>query len=214
MPNKINDTRRDFEKGSLLEADLPKDPYLLLESWVQHALNLSISDANAMNLATVDANGFPTSRIVLARGISANGIKFFTNYDSLKGQELNASNKASVNFFWSTLERQVRVLGHVSKISAKESDEYFASRPRESQLGAWTSPQSKPILNRDVLDRRFQEMEAKFSQVENIPRPDHWGGFILKPISFEFWQGRASRLHDRLVATLIDSEWKWQRLAP
>jgi pyridoxamine 5'-phosphate oxidase len=208
-------SRRDFAKGTLLEDQVPSDPYKLLEDWYQAAVGSGEFDANAMSLSTLDEDGYPVSRIVLMRGLSTEGITFFTNYLSAKGRQLDRNPKAEVQFLWKGLERQVRVRGRVERISSAESDQYFASRPRDSQLGAWASPQSQFLASREELEQRLEEQANRFSGEASIPRPPHWGGFRLVPLDFEFWQGRPNRLHDRLKAFLKDSgSWTWRRLAP
>lgn len=214
MSNDIRDSRRDFSKGTLLEQDVPDDPMELLLSWYRDAVKASEPDANAMSLATLDLDGYPVSRIVLMRDASASGITFFTNYQSAKGRQLEALPKAEVQFFWKLLERQVRVRGIVEKVTARESDEYFASRPRESQVGAWASPQSTVIPSRQRLEELVQLQFDRFAGHNTIPRPPHWGGFRLVPHNYEFWQGRPSRLHDRLRCFRENQDWVWQRLAP
>lgn len=214
MTDHIRDSRRDFKKGVLLEEDLPQNPLELLRSWYQVAMESGEIDANAMSLATIDEDGYPVSRIVLMRELSAGGITFFTNYRSAKGRQLEAHPKAEVQFFWKSLERQVRVRGVVSRIAPAESDAYFASRPRESQLGAWASPQSSIIQSRADLEELLNKQADRFAKDVAIPRPPHWGGLRLSPVDFEFWQGRPNRLHDRLKAFLENDVWVWRRLAP
>jgi pyridoxamine 5'-phosphate oxidase len=167
-----------------------------------------------MTLATVNRKGQPDARIVLLRGVDKNGFSFFTNYKSAKGREINENKKVCLNFFWPDLSRQVRIAGTIEKLSAKISDDYFQSRPRESQLGAWASNQSEVIENRQALEAKFDEFEQKFNG-KKIPRPAHWGGYIVRPVTIEFWQGRASRLHDRILYEKNKSgTWKISRLAP
>jgi len=214
MSDSLKNIRRDFSRNILAEGDVPRDPLDLLSVWLGEAIAGSIPDSNAMSLSTIDREGFPVSRIVLLRGTSKNGLCFFTNYLSSKGQELGVNPKAALQFFWPELERQIRIRGVVEKLSSAESDEYFSSRPRESQLGAWASPQSEVIASRDVLDANLALYTEKFKEMKVIPRPPHWGGYRLAPVSFEFWQGRPSRLHDRLRARLDGDLWCWQRLAP
>ena len=210
----LTTVRRDYSQGSLLESDLPEHPMDLLRGWLQYALDQNVPDANAMSLATLDADGYPTGRIVLLRDTTPQGLHFFTNYQSAKGREIAVEPKASVNFFWSTIERQIRVRGHLEKLSARDSDEYFASRPRASQIGAWASPQSDVIPDRAFLDRQMNDIRHRFEHEASVPRPPHWGGYRLIPNQFEFWQGRPSRLHDRMRAKLENNNWLWQRLAP
>ncbi len=215
MTGDMKHSRRDFAKGTLLEDQVPSDPCKLLEDWYQAAVGSGEVDANAMSLSTLDEDGYPVSRIVLMRGLSTEGITFFTNYLSAKGRQLDRNPKAEVQFLWKALERQVRVRGRVERISSAESDQYFASRPRDSQLGAWASPQSQFLASREELEQRLQEQSTRFSGETSIPRPPHWGGFRLVPLDFEFWQGRPNRLHDRLKAFPKDSgSWIWRRLAP
>ncbi|MCX6123395.1 MAG: pyridoxamine 5'-phosphate oxidase [Proteobacteria bacterium] len=210
----LSSTRRDYGSSILEEGELPQSPIELLRNWVDQAIASGIGDANAMDLATIDDEGFPTSRIVLLRGITDDGLTFFTNYDSAKGSQLEHLPKASANFFWTSLERQVRVRGIAQKLTGVDSDKYFSSRPRESQIGAWASPQSTVISGRDELDSLFAKKLLEFSKIKNIPRPTNWGGYSLKPDRIEFWQGRPSRLHDRLKCELKDDKWCWSRLAP
>lgn len=206
--------RRDYDQGVLLESSLPSTPLELLSQWLDHAITLKLPDPNAMALATTDAQGFPTSRIVLLRDAQTDGLSFFTNYTSAKGKQLEKQDKASALFFWSSIERQIRVRGTIDKLSAADSDRYFATRPRDSQIGAWASPQSSVIAGRSELDDLFAKTAAKFANTESIPRPPHWGGYRLVPNLYEFWQGRPSRLHDRIQCELVQGSWRWQRLAP
>ena len=203
--------RKSYEKHSLEVEDLKATPHEMLEFWLSEVEELH--DYNAMVVSSVDASGQPHSRVVLLRGVNEDGLKFYTNYSSHKGQELEQNNKVALNFFWPTVERQVRVEGELYKLSDAESDAYFNSRPRESQIGAWVSPQSSTIESREVLNERFREFTDKF-EGHPVPRPAHWGGYIIRPNYFEFWQGRPSRLHDRLTYQMIDGSWKISRLAP
>lgn len=214
MSDSLVNARRDYSKAALEEANLPSSPFVLLKQWVDEALGQKIPDANAMDLATIDPEGFPTSRIVLLRMITETGLQFFTNYQSDKAQDLERSPKASLNFFWKEYERQIRLRGVVEKATAADSDAYFASRPRESQIGAWSSPQSKVIKNREELDQMVAQKTAQWAQSKVIPRPPFWGGYVFRPDRFEFWQGRPSRLHDRMRCRVIDGQWRWERLAP
>lgn len=206
--------RRDYSQGSLLEDSVPDHPIDLLLGWLQYAIDQNVPDANAMSLATLDSEGYPTGRIVLLRDATVEGLHFFTNYHSAKGKEIAALPKASVNFFWSTVERQIRIRGNLEKLSTAESDAYFATRPRASQIGAWASPQSDVIADRHFLDQQINDYRHKFEHETIIPRPPHWGGYRLRPNQFEFWQGRPSRLHDRLRARQQNNAWVWERLAP
>jgi pyridoxamine 5'-phosphate oxidase len=167
-----------------------------------------------MVLSTINNHNFPSSRVVLLKDIKADGFSFFTNYNSQKAQDILSNNKASLLFFWPELQRQVRIEGLIEKLTVIDSDEYFASRPRGSQVGAWSSPQSSIINDRQVLETAVSQTEQRFSSSKDIPRPDFWGGYLLKPIRFEFWQGRSSRLHDRVLYLKENSVWAIKRLAP
>lgn len=210
----IEQVRKDYQKSVLHESDVSGDPYKVFEEWLADAKKENEHDYNAMTLSTVSENGYPHSRIVLLRSIDKHGLVFYTNYDSNKGKELQNNPKVCLNFFWPGLERQVRVYGEVRKVGKEESDEYFASRPRESKIGAWASPQSSPI-SKEELEKRVEEYTKKFEGQDDIPRPDFWGGFRVVPHHFEFWQGRPSRLHDRIVFK-VDADFQWfhERLAP
>jgi pyridoxamine 5'-phosphate oxidase len=210
----LRQSRREFTSGVLLEGDIPGDPLDLLLGWYKAAVDRSVPDANAMSLSTIDLEGFPASRIVLLREASKEGLSFFTNYQSRKGLEIAANPKAEAQFFWQPLERQARIRGRIVKVPEAESDAYFASRPRESQIGAWASRQSEVIASRDVLDQAVADYKEQFKSLDAVPRPPHWGGYRLVPDIYEFWQGRPSRLHDRLRATLKSGTWIWERLSP
>ncbi|MEM6361045.1 MAG: pyridoxamine 5'-phosphate oxidase, partial [Bacteroidota bacterium] len=173
-----------------------------------------ISEVNAMHLSTVNPNGMPSSRIILLKGIENNGFVFFTNYQSDKGKDLDANPAAALLFFWKELERQVRIQGHIEKISKEDSEQYFQSRPKGSQIGAWTSPQSTVIESRELLEEREKAIAEKYKDEEVLPKPEQWGGYILKPMRIEFWQGRPNRLHDRILYSQVDGHWKINRLAP
>jgi pyridoxamine 5'-phosphate oxidase len=184
------------------------------KTWWQQVLNSKITEPNAMTLATASVDGVPAARIVLLKDFDNNGFVFYTNYQSYKGLQLEENPKACLVFFWKELERQVRIVGLVNKVATEESDAYFHSRPEGSQLGAWTSPQSQVIESREWLDLKYQEIVREKSG-KTIARPPHWGGYLVKPVMMEFWQGRPSRLHDRIQYTLQESgEWKIERLAP
>lgn len=204
--------RIDYDVSQLSDSALPAEPLPLFEAWLQDAVAAMGPEATAMTLGT-SAAGQPAARIVLLKGLDGGGFVFFGNYRSRKGRELDANPLASLVFFWPQLQRQVRVQGAVQRIAAAESDAYFASRPRESQLGAWASPQSQPIADRRQLDQNLADATARFGDRE-IPRPDHWGGWRLLPQLVEFWQGRPSRLHDRFAFQRVDGQWQRQRLAP
>ncbi|HLU20205.1 MAG TPA: pyridoxamine 5'-phosphate oxidase [Pusillimonas sp.] len=208
----IADIRQVYQKSVLLENSLASTPLEQFAVWFDEALKANVIEPNAMTLATADAGGRPSARIVLLKGIDDQGLVFFTNYQSRKGQELAAQPHASLLFFWPELERQVRLEGKVEKVSPNESDLYFESRPLGSRIGAWASPQSQPI-SREELERRSQELAESLG--ESPSRPPHWGGYRLVPERVEFWQGRPSRLHDRLVYERNDlGQWQITRLAP
>ena len=214
MNSSIADLRQEYSSQSLLESDAATDPITQFDKWWQQTLNSQIVEPNAMTLATASSDGMPSARIVLMKGFDKNGFVFFTNYKSYKGMQLDENPKACLVFFWKELERQVRIMGLVKKLSSQESDEYFHSRPIGSQLGAWASPQSEVIQDRNWLDNHYLEVAAQFKE-EAIQRPPHWGGYVVQPVIIEFWQGRPSRLHDRIQYTLQENgEWKIERLAP
>ena len=210
----VADLRQNYARDGLHEDDVHDDPLQQFATWFQEAAEAEIREPNAMILGTVSPDGRPSARVVLLKIFDGKSFTFFTNYTSRKGTELIASGFASLVFWWEPLERQVRIEGRVEKISPEASDEYFYSRPRKSQLGAWASPQSEAIADREVLEQNFVALEAEY-QDKKIPRPDHWGGFQVIPDQIEFWQGRPSRLHDRLAFSLAeDGSWSRQRLAP
>ncbi len=210
----IGEIRNEYTKCGLNREDLNENPLLQFEKWFKQARMAELKEVNAMSLATVTAEGMPQVRTVLLKSFDERGFVFFTNYQSSKAKELNANPKASILFPWLDLERQVRISGDVEKISAAESFKYFTSRPRGSQLGAWISEQSQVISNRSVLKTLLNQVKEKFKEGE-IPLPDAWGGYRIKPQQFEFWQGRASRLHDRFRYRKADEgSWQVERLAP
>lgn len=214
MTVNIADIRKNYSHKKLSEKKADANPMKQFAKWWKQAAASKIDEVNAMTLATASQDGVPAARIVLLKGVDENGFIFFTNYESFKGQQLTENPKACLVFFWKELERQVRITGLVEKISAAASDEYFYSRPEGSQLGAIASPQSRIIENREWLDRHFKKLEKQLKN-ETIQRPEHWGGYIVKPVIIEFWQGRPSRLHDRLQYSLQETgEWKIERLAP
>ncbi|CAN5476148.1 pyridoxamine 5'-phosphate oxidase [soil metagenome] len=212
--NNIADIRRDYRLQTLEETDVDINAIKQFTAWWQDAINSSIDEVNAFTLATATAEGKPSARIVLLKGYDDHGFFFFTNYASNKGEQLAQNGKVAMVFFWKELERQIRIEGEVEKINETESDSYFNSRPKGSRLGAWASPQSKQIANREVIEANVLKYEQKYPG-ENVPRPKHWGGYRIKPNLIEFWQGRSSRLHDRLQYTLNEeNNWKIERLAP
>ncbi|MDG1916590.1 MAG: pyridoxamine 5'-phosphate oxidase [Flavobacteriales bacterium] len=207
----IKDLRIDYRKSELDIQDLSDEPILLFQKWLSEVVNLSI-DANAFVLSTVNPEGIPSSRVLLLKDVSENGFSFFTNYSSRKSKEIENNPNVCMNFFWKNFERQVRVTGIISKLSDQESEEYFNSRPYESRIGAWCSPQSKVIESRDVLENKFEELKKKYPN--EVPRPQNWGGYTISPTQIEFWQGRASRLHDRFLYSKEGENWRIERLAP
>ncbi len=214
MSHDIKSLRRSYSLQSLDEKDVAPSPFDLFGKWFTQAREGQILEPNAMTLATVSAAGRPTARIVLLKGFDPTGFVFFTNYESKKGQELAQNPLASLLFCWLELERQVRIEGIVEKISPEESLTYFISRPKGSQIGAWTSPQSTIIPGRQVLEDKQAQLTEQYANAEVLPLPPHWGGYILKPDYFEFWQGRESRLHDRIAYFPENNNWRTARLAP
>ena len=217
MNRDLADMRRIYAANDLAEANAGDCPFALFNTWIADAAKTETLDPNAMTLATVDTEGQPKARTVLLKGFSKQqGWVFYTNYASDKGKELNHNPRCSLLFWWELLERQVRIEGVVQKLSAADSDAYYTSRPRESQLGAWVSEQSQKIASRDVLTQREAELTEQYQGVEPLPRPEHWGGYQVIPTAIEFWQGQPSRLHDRLRFTqnLETQLWVRERLAP
>lgn len=210
----IRDRRVQYETAGLDVGDVVADPIEQWHRWHSDAFVAGLTEPNAMTLSTVDLDGRPDARIVLVRDADEFGFVFFTNYESAKSRQLAARPTAAATFGWLELHRQVRVRGSVERIADQESDDYFASRPRGSQIGAWASPQSEPIADRAELDRLVRAQEVAFEHADAVPRPPHWGGWRLVPDEVEFWQGRPSRLHDRIRYRLVDREWRLDRLAP
>lgn len=212
MPS-IADIRKDYSLRSLSEKDTAADPLSQFTKWWDEAITAQLEEVNAMTLATASLDGLPAARIVLLKGFDEKGFTFFTNYDSFKGQQLAENPRACLVFFWKELERQVRITGLVEKTTAEESDAYYNTRPEGSRIGAWASPQSHVISDREWLEANDLKYIDQFKN-KPITRPPHWGGYRVKPVCIEFWQGRESRLHDRIQYTLERSEWKKERLAP
>jgi len=214
LTQNLADLRQHYTKGGLEENQIPDSPFVLFNEWFLQAGELGVLEPNAMVISTVSADNKPSSRVVLLKGIEDEGFIFYTNYESRKGKELEHNPYISVLFFWPEAERQIRIEGKVSKISTETSKAYFVSRPRESQLGAWASEQSKPISSREELEQRFKEVEQRFQESDTIPMPNHWGGYAVSPASIEFWQGRVGRLHDRIIYEKHGDAWTKQRLNP
>ncbi|MFM8280288.1 MAG: pyridoxamine 5'-phosphate oxidase [Bacteroidota bacterium] len=210
----ISSLRKEYKRGDLIEQSIPEDPIALFAQWFSETGAMNISEPNAMILTTVSKEGKPSSRAVLLKGLEQGSFVFFTNYESRKAQDILLNPHVSLLFLWLDAERQIRIEGKATKISIQESEQYFATRPRESQLGAWASDQSKPISSREELEKKFKEMELRFQGIEHIPMPEHWGGFAVSPLSIEFWQGRIGRLHDRIQYQKQGDSWTKQRLNP
>ncbi|HKS05803.1 MAG TPA: pyridoxamine 5'-phosphate oxidase [Gemmatimonadaceae bacterium] len=209
----IQDLRRDYANASLSERDVLPDPIAQFAKWFDDAQRAEVLEPNAMALATVGVGGQPSARIVLLKGFDANGFVFFTDYRSRKSDELNSNARAGLCFWWGELERQVRITGTVAIVSREESEKYFHSRPRGSQIGAWSSHQSSVLATRDTLEQKVAENTARFGKGD-IPLPEHWGGYRVSPTEIEFWQGRPSRLHDRIQYLRDGKTWRIARLSP
>ncbi|HQG39138.1 MAG TPA: pyridoxamine 5'-phosphate oxidase [Chitinophagales bacterium] len=208
----LHKMRENYDSSFLLEEHCNKNPFLQFKKWFEEAAQSNVIEPNAMTLATVGTDGQPSARIVLLKSFSKDGFTFYTNYESHKGQQLQENAKVALLFWWQ--ERQVRIEGIAKKTDRESATEYFQSRPKSSQIGAWTSPQSTVLPSREALDNRYLEMEQKYNS-EIVPMPDYWGGYLVIPNRIEFWQGRESRLHDRINYTLVEDEnWKIERLAP
>lgn len=209
----IADLRRDYTRETLNETDVDPNPFQQFQHWFDQAISAELPEPNAMTLATATKDGIPAARIVLLKAVDDRGFTFFTNYNSNKGKELEANPQAALVFLWTELERQVRIVGTVEKVSAEESDSYFFSRPHNSRLGAWASEQSEIIPDRDVLEQKLAALKVEYENRE-VPRPPHWGGFRVIPHEIEFWQGRSSRLHDRLLYRRNGEDWTIERMSP
>jgi len=206
--------RAEYDMGQLSEEGIAADPVVQFRKWLDEAIERQVMEPNAMTLSTASVSGLPSSRIVLLKHLDDSGFGFFTNYESQKGEELHENPQAALLFFWPELQRQVRITGRVEKMPAHLSDAYFRSRPLGSQLGAIASPQSREIAGRWVLDAQLAELAERYKGNAPVPRPAHWGGYLLVPDRLEFWQGGSNRLHDRLVYSRQDNDWKIARLAP
>lgn len=214
MTKRIPDMRITYDIGQLGDQDVPTDPLQLFRTWFDEVRETDISEANALILTTVGADGRPDARTMLMKGFDERGVILFTNYDSKKGRDLAHNPGACLLFYWPSLQRQVRWHCDAVRVSDEESDAYFHSRPRGSQIGSSASPQSQPVASQEWLRQRFAELEAQYEGEDEIPRPDHWGGFLFVPQSIEFWQGRENRLHDRIRYTREEEQWRVERLAP
>lgn len=210
----IDAIRRDYMLRSLSQTDMDSNPIDMFSKWFDEAVTAAIPDVNAMSLATCGNDGQPTSRVVLLKGVENDGFVFYTNYESAKGQQMMENNRVGLCFYWTELERQVRIDGVVEKVSREASEKYFKSRPYESQVGAWASHQSEIVQSREQLEAQFKDMLQEYPETKDVPLPPFWGGYIVKPTRFEFWQGRASRLHDRFEYALNEQEWVLSRLSP
>ncbi|MFO8098185.1 MAG: pyridoxamine 5'-phosphate oxidase [Salinibacter sp.] len=212
----LADLRQEYAKAALSREHVADDPIEQFRTWFDAALDAELEEPNAMTLATAGADGTPSARIVLLKGLDARGFQFYSNYESQKGTELSQNPHAALVFWWAPLERQVRVEGPVDRLPADESTEYFHSRPRGSQLGAWASPQSRIVETREDLEQNLAAAEEEYGDEATIPRPPHWGGYVVRPLQIEFWQGRPNRLHDRLRyrRPSLDADWTLERLAP
>lgn len=214
MNRDIQDLREDYRLGSLIESQVPESPFELFKEWFDDAQAAQVPEPNAMTIATVNRDGKPSARIVLLKGYHDKGFIFYTNYDSRKGQDIAANPFVSVVFLWKEIERQVRIEGSVIKLSEEKSTKYYHSRPKDSQIGAWASPQSSIIKDRSVLEDKYILISEQYRSIDQLPKPPNWGGYVIQPKMIEFWQGRSSRLHDRLRYSSVEDNWQMDRLAP
>ncbi len=218
MQNKIADLRRDYQFRTLNITDVSPAPFVQFKNWFDEALKVAEEtkgfEANAMTLCTATSEGKPSARIVLLKGFDEKGFIFYTNYESKKGQQIEANPNVALVFHWHGLERQIRIEGQAHRVEPSMSDKYYNSRPRKSRLGAWASPQSQTIEHRELLEQNMEQLQAKYSEEKPIPRPPHWGGYRVAPSLIEFWQGRSSRLHDRIVYEKKNDSWEIRRVAP
>jgi pyridoxamine 5'-phosphate oxidase len=214
MQKNITDLRQEYSRSTLDFSNVLKDPLKQFEKWFDEAVAAGIVEPNAMHLATVNDQGKPSSRIVLLKGLDQGKFIFYTNYQSKKGRELEQNPACALTFFWPEIERQVRIEGTAERVDSSLSEQYFQSRPRGSQIGAWASPQSTIIKDREILDARAKQIEKRFENEKLLPKPNQWGGYQIEPLQIEFWQGRPSRLHDRIQFSKVDGDWKMHRLAP
>jgi len=210
---KVNNGKKSNQNNELNETSVDEDPFIQFTKWYKSILNSKLNEPTAMMLSTADVNGNPSARIVLLKEFDNSGFVFYTNYGSRKGKDLKENPKAALTFYWDEQRRQIRIEGRIEKLSRETSKEYFSSRPRESQIGAWVSAQSSVISNREILENKFVELNEKFGD-EEVPLPDFWGGYRVIPNYFEFWQGRENRLHDRICYKKENDEWNIFRIAP
>lgn len=213
MQNKLSEIRNDYGEDGLYEHEVPDEPFELVQTWLNEAIKNEIYEPTALTISTIDLHGKPSSRIVLLKDVQQEKLIFFSNYNSVKGKEIEENPYVAALLFWPELHRQIRIKGEIEKTSKEESDKYFIKRPFLSKLGAWASPQSEIVKDRNFLEQNFKMTEQKFKD-KDIPRPTHWGGYAINPLSIEFWHGRSKRLHDRLIYRKVKFGWQIKRLAP